>query len=89
MSSGKTSKVVVKSEVTTEKSKKRKRSKENDGDSSDAEEDAQIRLASEVKKAKSEVNKRSSQRCPSCHQRNASVATVMEMGMKRMQSAIT
>jgi hypothetical protein len=47
MSSKKTSKIVVKSEVTTATSKKRKRSKESDGDSSDAEDDdANIRLAS-------------------------------------------
>jgi hypothetical protein len=57
MSSKKTAKIVVKSEMTTAViSKKHKRGKESDGVGSDADEDdAQIRLASEVKKEESEV----------------------------------
>jgi hypothetical protein len=56
MSSKKTSKIVVKSEVTTTISKKRKRGKDSDGDGSDADDDdAHVRLACAVKKEKSEV----------------------------------
>jgi hypothetical protein len=57
MSSKKTAKIVVKSEVTTVTPKKRKRGKESDGDGSDAEDnDVQIPLASAVKtEKKSEV----------------------------------
>ena len=46
MSSKKTAKTVVKSEVVTVTSKKRKRGKDSDGDNSDAEdEEVHIRLA--------------------------------------------
>jgi hypothetical protein len=56
MSSKKTAKMEVKSEVTTVTSKKRKRGKESDSDDSDSEDDnAQIRFASAVKQEKSEV----------------------------------
>jgi hypothetical protein len=56
MSSKKTSKIVVKSEVTTVASKKRKRGKEKNDHGSVAEgDDARIQSASAVKKEKSEV----------------------------------
>jgi hypothetical protein len=56
MSSKKTAKIVVKSEVTTVKMETRKRSNESDDADSDAEnDDARIRSASAVKKGKSEV----------------------------------
>jgi hypothetical protein len=56
MSSKKTSKIVVKSEVTTVTSKKRKRGKEIDGDDADAGDNVpSLLLASAVKKVKPEV----------------------------------